>query len=224
MVAATMQAAETARSLEDFFFRLENVGIMLRIDRSLTPTMAKTPTLALWELEILRSIEHVIHLGHVERVERGRIVLSDGAVEISKNALVIHCVGAGLIYRPLIPIWSPEMITVQPVRAGFPCYGAALIGFVEATRDNDEEKNLLCRPSPYPDSLASWAEMTVIGAKNTKYFSAEPDIASWATTLALNPARVPSTPAHSPALDDALTSLDAHGKNGMARLTELAGL
>ena len=55
MVADTMQAAAAAASLEDLFLRLEDAGIMLRIDRSVTPTMAKTPTLATWELEQLRT-------------------------------------------------------------------------------------------------------------------------------------------------------------------------
>jgi hypothetical protein len=45
MVADTMQAAAAATSLDDLFLRLEDAGIMLRIDRTLTPTMAKAPTL-----------------------------------------------------------------------------------------------------------------------------------------------------------------------------------
>ena len=63
MAADTMQAAAAAASLEDLFLRLEDAGIMLRIDRSVTPTMAKTPTLASWELEQLRTIEHVVRWG-----------------------------------------------------------------------------------------------------------------------------------------------------------------
>ena len=57
MVADMMQAAGAAESLPDLFLRLEDAGIMLRIDRSVTPTMAKAPTLGTWELELLRSIE-----------------------------------------------------------------------------------------------------------------------------------------------------------------------
>src|SRR5664279_1777067 len=37
MAADTMQAAEDATSLEDLFLRLEDAGIMLRIDRTVTP-------------------------------------------------------------------------------------------------------------------------------------------------------------------------------------------
>ena len=55
--ADTMEAAAEAASPDDLFLRLEAAGIMLRIDTSVTPTMAKTPTLATWELDRLRTIE-----------------------------------------------------------------------------------------------------------------------------------------------------------------------
>ena len=42
---------------------------MLRIDRSVTPTMAKAPTLGTWELELLRSIENVVRQGHIDTVQ-----------------------------------------------------------------------------------------------------------------------------------------------------------
>ena len=57
MAADTLQAAAEAASPDDLFCRLEDAGVMLRIDRSVTPTMAKTPTLAQWELDRLRTIE-----------------------------------------------------------------------------------------------------------------------------------------------------------------------
>jgi len=39
---------------------MEAEGVVLRIDSSVTPTMAKTPTLAQWELDLLRSVERVV--------------------------------------------------------------------------------------------------------------------------------------------------------------------
>ena len=67
-------------SPDDLFLRLEDAGVMLRIDRSVTPTMAKTPTLAQWELDRLRTIEHVVRLGHIQRVEPTRLVFDEGEV------------------------------------------------------------------------------------------------------------------------------------------------
>ena len=72
MAADTMQAAAAACSLDDLFLRLEDAGVMVRIDRAVLPTMAKTPTLATWELERLRTIEHVVRRGHLRLVEHRR--------------------------------------------------------------------------------------------------------------------------------------------------------
>ncbi|WP_449371917.1 hypothetical protein [Arthrobacter psychrolactophilus] len=105
MVADIMEAASTAISLDELFLRMEDAGIMIRIDRSVTPSMAKTPTLAMWELELLRTIENVVRLRHVRRVEPGRITLDDGSVPMALDALVVHCAASGLKYRPTIPIW-----------------------------------------------------------------------------------------------------------------------
>jgi hypothetical protein len=224
MVADTMQAAEAAASLEDLFLRLEDAGVMLRIDRSVVPTMAKTPTLAAWELEALRTIGRVERKGHIARVDRGRIVFATGSVAIADDAIVVHCAAEGLRYRPLVPVWGPEAITLQPIRAGFPCFGAAVVGYVEATRDDDEEKNRLCPPSPYPDSMGAWARMTVMGARNAMSFASEPDIAAWASGVAINPSRIPPELAGSAELGDTLDRLQAHMRPGLARLAELGGV
>ena len=48
-VADTMGAAAAAESVDDVFFRLEAAGAMFRIDRHVTPTMAKAPTLGGWK-------------------------------------------------------------------------------------------------------------------------------------------------------------------------------
>ena len=149
MAADTMQAAEDATSLDDLFLRLEDAGIMLRIDRTVMPTMAKTPTLATWELEQLRSLQNVVRRGHIETVDRGKLTFADGSVAVARDALVVHCAADGLKYPPLVPVWRPDVITLQPIRAGFPCFGAALVGYVEATRKDDDEKNRICPPSPY---------------------------------------------------------------------------
>lgn len=220
MVADTMEAAAAAASLTDLFLRLEGAGIMVRVDRSVTPTMAKTPTLATWELDRLRSVQDVVRLGHVRRVEPGRIDFDGGSVGVAKDALVVHCAASGLKYPPSIPIWGPSAITLQPVRAGFPCFGAALAGYVEATRDDDAEKNRLCPPTPYPSTLAEWADMNVMGARATASFGSAPDIKAWADGVALNPARTP--PGDSDRLHDVLQRLQARRDPGLARLAELS--
>ncbi|OIJ27492.1 NAD(P)-binding protein [Nocardioides luteus] len=223
MAADTMQAAEQSTTLEDFFLRLEDAGIMLRIDRTVMPTMAKAPTLAAWELEKLRTLENVVRRGHLRHVGRGSLTLDDGTVAVASDALVVHCAADGLKYPPLVPVWGPEAITLQPIRAGFPCFGAAVIGYVEATRDSDAEKNRVCPPSPFPDTMASWARMNVLGTQAAMSFSSEPDIKEWSDRVALNPARVPPGYPASAALGDARERLAKHTKPGLAQLAALAG-
>jgi hypothetical protein len=222
MVADMMHAAGAAASLPDLFLRLEDAGIMLRIDRSVTPTMAKAPTLGGWELELLRSIEQVVRRGHIDTVHRGRIDFADGSVAIADDALVVNCAADGLKNPPRVPVWRPEAITLQPIRAGFPCFGAALAGYVEATREDDDVKNELCRPSSYGNTLPDWATMNVLGMRNTMSFGAEPDIKAWSDRVALNPARIPPEYGASPELDDAVNRLQRHLPAGIARLAELS--
>ncbi len=223
MVADMVQAAAVAASLDDLFLRLEDAGIMLRIDRSLTPTMAKAPTLGTWELDQLRTIENVVRRGHIDTVRRGRIDFTEGSIAVADDALVVNCAADGLKNPPRLPIWQPEAITVQPIRAGFPCFGAALAGYVEATRDDDGEKNRLCPPSSLGNSLVQWATMNVLGLRNSASFTSEPDILDWTNRVALNPSRIPPGHPGSAELDEALTRLRTHTAPGVARLAELAG-
>ncbi|HEU4911706.1 MAG TPA: FAD/NAD(P)-binding protein [Actinomycetes bacterium] len=222
MAADTMEAATEAASPDDLFARLEDRGVMLRIDRSLTPTMAKTPTLAQWELDRLRTIEDVVRLGHVQRVEPTRMVLTNGEAAIAKDAVIVHCAAPGLRYPPLVPIWGAETMTLQPIRAGFPCFGAALAGYVEATVDSDEEKNRLCPPSPLSNTPADWARMQVLGGKASMSFSSDTDIKAWADRTSLNPARTPPGLGESADLVAAVGRFRRHVGPGMARMAELA--
>ena len=65
LAADIMASAANAQSADDLFLHLEAAGVMLRIDRNVLPTMAKTPTLGQWELELLRTVKRVVRLGHV---------------------------------------------------------------------------------------------------------------------------------------------------------------
>lgn len=221
MAANVLEAAASAASPEDLFLRMEDAGLMFRIDRSVVPTMAKTPTLAAWELEQLRTIGNVVRLGHVRRVDQGRLVLEKGSVAIAPDALVLHCAASGLQYPPRVPIWGQAAITLQPIRAGFPCFGAALAGYVEASRDDDAEKNRLCPPTPYANTMPQWVGMTVMGTQATMQFGAQPDIREWADTVALNPARLPTAEARSAKLVDVLARLQARTPAGLAALAAM---
>lgn len=222
LAADTMAAAADAESLDDLFLRLEAAGVLLRIDRDVVPTMAKTPTLGAWELDLLRTVDNVVRRGHVRHVTRREIVLDDGSVPLAEDSLVVHCAASGLQYPPLVPVWGPAMIRLQTIRAGFPCFCAALAGYVEATRDDDRERNRLCPPNVLPDGLTSWARMQVRGTVAARTFGAEPDIAAWANACALNPARIEPAQRDDPAVRAAAARLADVAEQGLARMADLA--
>lgn len=222
LAADTLEAAARADSLDDLFLRLEAAEVMLQIEPDVVPTMAKTPTLAAWELDRLRTIERVVRLGHIRHVTAGEIVLDGGTVPIEAGSLVVHCAASGLQYPPIVPIWGRDRIRVQTIRAGFPCFNAALAGYVEATRDDDRERNRLCPPNVLSDDVASWARMQVRGTVATRLFNAEPDIAEWTAGCALNPSRVTPAQSEQPEVRAAAARVAAHLESGLARMSGLA--
>lgn len=222
LAADTMASAAGAESLDDMFLRLESAGVMFRIDTNVMPTMAKTPTLGAWELDLLRSVENVVRLGHIKHVTGSEIVLEGGVVPLPPDSLVVHCAASGLQYPPLVPVWGPDRIRLQTIRVGFPCFCAALAGYVEATRDDDRERNRLCPPNTLPDSPASWARMQVRGTVAARRYGVEPDIADWANRCALNPARIEPSQRDDPAVQAAAARLAESAEPGLARMAELA--
>jgi hypothetical protein len=219
-VADILEAACEATSPDDLFLNMEAVGVMLRVDPRVTPSMAKTPTLAHWELDRLRAIENVVRLGHVHHVEPGRVVCADGEAAIDRDALVVHCAASGLRYRPLVPVWGSEAITLQYVATG-PIFGAALAGYVEATREDDVEKNRLCPPHPIPNTPADWPRAIVQGARGSQALATESDVERWSHATSLYRSRIPAERASDPDVVDAVARVEAVAERGMARLAEL---
>src|SRR5262249_49728413 len=104
------------------------------------------------------------------------------------------------------------------------CFNASLAGFVEATRDDDRERNRLCPPNSLSNNPADWAQMQVRGALATRAYHAEPDIAEWADRCALNPARIEPGQRDEPAVRTAASHLADVADLGLTRMAELAHL
>jgi len=141
---------------------------------------------------------------------------------VPPDALIVHCAASGLQNPPMVPIWQPDAIRLQTIRTGFPCFCAALAGYVEATRDDDRECNRLCPPNTYPDSLSGWTRMQVRGTVAARNYGAEPDIAAWANRCALNPVRIEPSQRDDPAVQAAAARLADNAERGLIRMAELA--
>ena len=152
---------------------------------------------------------------------RREIVLDDGSVSLAPGSLIVHCAASGLQYPPLVPVWGPDKIRLQTIRVGFPCFCAALAGYVEATRDDDRERNRLCPPNTLPDSPASWARMQVrgtIAARPTALSRTSPP----GRTAAPQPRGIDPSQRDDPAVQAAAARLADHAERGLTRMAELA--
>ena len=74
---------------------------------------------------------------------------------------------------------------LQQVRHNTPTFNAALVGFVEAHRD-DVEKNELCRPNPYASSIHDWPRMMSRTWRTERRWLREPEVAAWLAESRLN--------------------------------------
>ncbi len=224
MSADMMEASANAATPDQLFLELEAAGIMFRIDPAVTPTMARTPTVSQWELNELQSIKNVIRQGHIRAVTPGHIQFAEGDLPIAPDAIVVHCAASGLKCPPLVPVWGEQAITVQLVGNALPCFGAALIGYVEATRGSDDEKNRLCPPLPYPNSPTDWVRTQVLSEHAFSRFCAEPDIKAWADGTNLHPARVPPGLSNDADVVAAVHRYQQHRTAGLAQMARFCGL
>jgi hypothetical protein len=186
-VAIQFEAMAQATSIEDLFARLEAERFFLRVDPDVDPTMFRGAVISEAELELLRTIEDVVRLGHVLKIERNEIVLDEGRVATSEAALHIHCASKGLSRRPLRPIFEAGRVTIQPFFWGFACYQFAMLGVVEALVESDEEKNRLCPPIAYWDTNTDYLSGFLATLANERARMSYPALASWAKETRLNP-------------------------------------
>lgn len=185
-MALDAEAAVEAEDVGDLFDRLEGSGRVFRIDPSFDATMYRGTMLDEGELDVLRQIENVVRLGHMRRIEADRIVLERGEVDTGADVVHVDCTAIGLRDAPATDVFSPDRIVLQQVRHNSPTFNAALIGFVEANRSEDSDKNRLCPPNPYASEIGDWPRMTSrTWATETRWMT-ESDVSAWVAGSRLN--------------------------------------
>jgi hypothetical protein len=185
-ISLDAEAGADAADVEDLSERLEASGRLVRIDPSSRATMYRGTMLSARELEAVRQIRDVVRLGRVRRVEVGRLVLEHGQTDTGKDALYVDCTAVGLKNAPGTPIFEPGRIILQQVRHLSPSFNAALIGFVEAHRNDDTDKNRLCPSNPYPSSIEDWPRMMSRTWRTEFRWLSEPDVSAWVAGSRLN--------------------------------------
>lgn len=186
-VGLQLKAMAQSASVDEVFARLEADGFFLRVDPGVTPTMARGAILSEGELALLRQIGDVVRRGHVRRIEHDRIVCDGGSVPTRPGTLHVHCAAVGLARPPLRPIFEADRVTLQPLFWGFACYPAALLGVIEATLADTDEKNRLCPPIHYWDEPRDYLSAYLALLAHERARAAHPAVAAWAKGTRLNP-------------------------------------
>jgi len=222
-ISLDAEAGAQASDIDDLFQRLEASRRLLRIDPSWPATMYRGTMLSAGELRAVRQIETVVRLGRVRRVEPDRIVLEHGEVETGSDVLHVDCTALGLRNAPATPIFQPDRIVLQQVRYLSPCFNAALIGYVEAHRADDVDKNQLCPPNPYPSSIEDWPRMVTGTWTAEQRWLSEPEISGWIAESRLNLLRgLPDHAAELP-VKAAVERYVTHVGTAIERLSQLGG-
>ena len=216
-----VEALALASDVDDLFHRLEDDGQMVRLDRSAWPTMYRGPMVSGTEYDALREIERVVRLGRVQQIDQKRIVLDEGDIQTSPREVHVDCTAQG--FRSVDPrtIFEPGRITPQSLMGGFVSYNAALIGYVEATRDDRAEKNRLCVPARLPDKPIDWISAYHGGLTANMLHSAEPDLNGWIAASRLYTQRGMTARADDPAMVAGLSRLIEHTGAAVANAERL---
>jgi hypothetical protein len=178
-VAAGREALAVASSARDYAQRMEVAGAWLRLDRAIEPEMFHSATVSEGELQELRRIRDVVRLGRARALEVDRLVLERGELPAPAGTLYVDCTAVAFARPQTVPVFAGNRITVQMVRYPQLPLSAALIGFLEATMDTDEEKNRFVAPIRMPDTVEQYIAQLVPDMGNREACSRHPAVRAW---------------------------------------------
>jgi hypothetical protein len=167
-------------------------------------------TVSRYEVDSLRTIENVVRRGRVRRIGTDRITMDGGEIATDPGQVHVDCTAAGV--RPTVecPVFDTRRITMQYVTIGFASWSGAVLGTVEALRDDDAEKNRLCPPVVFTGNTADMLRVAHSGMQGLMARGAEPDLAAWNEASRLNPGRGAADHLDDPRVPAAFASLGAN--------------
>jgi hypothetical protein len=221
--ARWVEAAAQAEDGMDFGRRLQAAGIFLRIDPDVEPEAYRGPIVSTRELDALRTVERVVRLGRVRGIESQRIELEHGEVATQPDTLHVDCTAAGVRPATPRPIFAGDRITLQYVTITGAPWSAATIGHIEATRENDADKNRLTPPVMFSGNASDLLRFAYAAMSGLYARTSESDLATWLESCRLNPASGAIERAGEPEVAAAFTSLMTNFGPAMRNLAARVG-
>jgi hypothetical protein len=220
-VSRDLEACANATTADEVFDALQACGRLLRLDPDVRPTMYRCATVSLAEVDELRAITDVVRLGRVQEIGTDEIRLTHGTIPTRPGNVHVDCTAGGLRTSAARPIFEPGRITLQQMRTCQPTFNAAVIAYVEATRDSDESKNELCPPNQYPDSDLDMLRGILAQQRATNLWNSTPDMLEWMGQARLNAARAMNDHLHEPRMQEAIGRYLTSIEPGMENISRL---
>ena len=148
--------------------------------------------------------------GKILGISPDRITFDDGEIRADRDRVYVDCTAAGVRPTTTRRVFESDKITVQYVTIGIVPWSAATIGAVEASRDDDVDKNRLCPPLTFSGDISDVLELSHAGMTGLMERAADPDVAAWTGRCRLDPARAALEHMDDPQVADAFASLGAN--------------
>jgi hypothetical protein len=165
-IAQAREDIALATSARDLARRHEEAGFWLRVDKNVEPTVFRAAFMSEGEIDALSSIRDVIRMGKVRHLADEQLDMSSRSVSASPGTLYIDCSASAVCQKPGSPIFQDGRIVIQAVRFPQIPFSSALIAFIEAQFDTDDEKNALAAPVPVPISVDDYIRGMKVDLEN----------------------------------------------------------
>ncbi|UZX02842.1 hypothetical protein F8G81_09650 [Arthrobacter sp. CDRTa11] len=115
-------------------------------------------------------------------------------------------------------------MALQYVTTGYACWSAATLAVVEATRNDDDEKNYLSLPVDYTGHVDDLLSLTSASLNSAHRRETQADIAAWSSNTRLNPARGLPERKHLPEVAAEMARLKQWRQSAMNNLANHLGV
>jgi len=187
-IAKQYELCSKAESVEALCKGMEDLGIWLRLDPNIWPSMYHGATVTETDLEHLRKIKNIIRLGRVLHIEADKIIMDQGEVATNATTLYIDCTARALALgkEGSAPVFGDNKISLQMIRIYQPCFSASLIGHIEATIEDEKEKQKLTAVTAMSDTIEDWIKSEIASMSNQNNWNNHSNIKHWLRQCRLN--------------------------------------
>jgi hypothetical protein len=179
------------------------------------------------ELEHARRVGDVVRLGRATSIEYRRLVLERVERAAPPDTLYVDCTASALakIVGVTRPVFEPGHIALQMIRLCQPTFSTALIGHIEVTVTDADDKQRLTGAVPMPDTVVDWAHSMVVSLTNECAWARHMDVRLWLANCRLNASAAwGQIPVEEVDSREFVTRLATHMKPAIANLRRLSSV